>query len=58
MADRDEPQSLGDAEPEALIRLECHPDLRRGPAEADPLEAMEDAWAMANAREATREEPW
>ena len=50
---------LSDAEAEAaLARLERERELLgRWTAAKEPAEA-EDAWAVQNAREAIREEPW
>lgn len=51
--------ALSDAEAEAaLTRLTRERKLLREWAEADQREATEDAWALANAREAIREERW
>jgi hypothetical protein len=50
---------LGDAEAEAaLTRLVRERDMLEQWRAADVPEATEDAWALANAREAIREEPW
>lgn len=51
--------ALSDVEAEAaLTRLTRERELLREWAEADQREATEDAWALGNAREAIREDPW
>lgn len=50
---------LSEAEAEAaLTRLVREREAVEQWAEAEDTEAVEDAWAHANAREAIREEPW
>lgn len=50
---------LSEAEAEAaLARLTRERDSLSNWAKADNREAAEDAWALVNAREAIREEPW
>ncbi len=50
---------LSEAEAEAaLARLTRERDSLSAWAASDDRDAMEDAWALANAREAIREEPW
>lgn len=50
---------LSEAEVEvALARLVREREAREQWAEADDAAAVEDEWALANAREAIREEPW
>jgi hypothetical protein len=50
---------LSDAEAEAaLARLVRQRELLRQWTRADDTDATEDAWALANAREAIREERW
>lgn len=50
---------LSEAEAEAaLIRLAREREAIDRWAEGDNAEAVEDAWALTNAREAIREEPW
>jgi len=50
---------LSDAEAEAaLTRLVRQRELLARWAEAEHTDATEDAWALANAREAIREERW
>ena len=50
---------LNDAEIEAaLVLLEREREAVRQWAQAEDADAAEDAWALSNAREAIREEPW
>ena len=50
---------LDDSEVEAaLVLLEREREAVRQWAQADEADAVEDAWALSNAREAIREEPW
>lgn len=50
---------LSEAEVEAaLVRLEREREGLLQWAQAEDAERVEDAWALANAREAIREEPW
>ncbi|MGH2985878.1 MAG: hypothetical protein ACRDLO_04220 [Solirubrobacterales bacterium] len=50
---------LSEAEAEAaLTRLEREHEAVKQWAETEEAEAVEDDWALANAREAIREEPW
>jgi len=50
---------LSDAEAEAtLARLTRERELLRIWADRTDDDAVEDAWAMASARDAIREEPW
>lgn len=50
---------LSEAEAEAaLARLTRERDSLSTWAAADNRDAAEDAWALANAREAIREQPW
>jgi hypothetical protein len=50
---------LSDAEAEAaLARLVRQRELLGRWAETEDTDASEDAWALANAREAIREERW
>lgn len=50
---------LSEAEAEAaLARLTRERDSLNTWGKADNRDATEDAWALANAREAIREEPW
>jgi hypothetical protein len=50
---------LSEAEAEAaLARLTRERDSLSNWAKADNREAAEDTWALVNAREAIREEPW
>ena len=50
---------LSDAEAEAaLARLVRDRELLARWSEPEDADAVEDAWAVANAREAIREEPW
>lgn len=50
---------LSDAEAEAaLARLTRERESLRVWADADDREAIEDAWALASARDAIREESW
>ncbi len=50
---------LSEAEAEAaLVRLMRERDSLSTWAKADSRDATEDAWALANAQEAIREEPW
>jgi hypothetical protein len=50
---------LSDKEAEAaLARLLRQRELLAQWTESENAQAAEDAWALANAREAIREEPW
>ena len=50
---------LSEAEVEAaLVRLSQERELLRRCTATDDTPAAEDGWALANAREAIREEPW
>jgi hypothetical protein len=50
---------LSDDEAEAAFaRLVRERELLARWTESDDADAAEDAWALANAREAIREEPW
>jgi hypothetical protein len=50
---------LSDAEAEAaLARLVRERELLQRWTAPEDTEATQDAWALANAREAIREEPW
>jgi hypothetical protein len=50
---------LNDAEVHAaLVLLEREREAVRQWAEAENTDVVEDAWALSNAREAIREEPW
>ncbi len=50
---------LSEAEAEAaLARLVRERELLARWSEPEDADAVEDAWAVANAREAIREEPW
>ena len=50
---------LDDSEVEAaLVLLEREREAVRQWAQAEDADAVEDAWALSNAREAIREEPW
>jgi transcriptional regulator of NAD metabolism len=50
---------LNKAEVEAaLIRLEREHEAVQQWAQREDAEAVEDAWAQGNAREAIRQEPW
>jgi hypothetical protein len=50
---------LSEAEAEAaLARLVREREAIERWADAEEADAVEDAWAQANAREAIREEPW
>jgi hypothetical protein len=50
---------LSEAEAEAaLARLVRERELLARWTETEDSQAAEDAWALANAREAIREEPW
>lgn len=42
----------------ALVLLEREREAVRQWAQAEDAAAVEDAWALSNAREAIREEPW
>lgn len=50
---------LSDAEIQAaLVLLEREREAVQQWARVDDAEPIEDAWALSNAREAIREEPW
>jgi CCR4-NOT transcriptional regulation complex NOT5 subunit len=50
---------LSEAEVEATItRLERERDALETWVDSEDVDAVEDSWAAANAREAIREEPW
>jgi hypothetical protein len=50
---------LSEAEVEAaLLRLERERECLLQWAQAEDADVVEDDWALANAREAIREEPW
>jgi hypothetical protein len=52
-------EELSEAEAEAaLVRLAREREALDQWAKREDLEAVEDAWALANAREAIREESW
>lgn len=42
----------------ALVLLEREREAVRQWAQSEDRDAVEDAWALSNAREAIREEPW
>jgi hypothetical protein len=52
-------EELNEAEVEAaLMLLERERDAVRQWAQTEDTDATEDVWALSNAREAIREEPW